>query len=91
LPPLELELPELELLVLPPLELELLELELLVAALAVLIATVADVGDPKRAVPSIEVRVTKKFLPRPAAVTGTEIILADVSPSLHVTEPLLGS
>jgi len=71
LPPLELEL--LELLDLPPLELELLELdplvlelpelELLELAVALLIATVAEVGDPKLASPLTEVSVTKKFLP----------------------------
>src|ERR1700728_1475581 len=90
-PVLAPELPE----ELPPDELPLDEppLELLEGVLPLseplLITTVAEVGVPKPAAPVIDTSVTANSLPMPAAVTGTEITLGDVSPSPHVSAPLV--
>ena len=69
---------------------ELLLEELLAAAVLVpLMATVAELGLPKPAAPVTEVNCTLKLLPAAAAFTGTEIVLAEVSPSAQVKVPLV--
>jgi hypothetical protein len=67
---------------------ELPEVELPILAPSLLITTVAEVGVPKSA-PLIETSVMANCLPLPAAVTGTEITLGDVSSLPHVSEPLV--
>ena len=77
-PPVLLAAPEL-------LELELeLELELTLAT-----ATVAELGEPKSAAPGTDVKATLKFLPAALGLTGTVIVCAEASPSLHLSEPLV--
>src|ERR1017187_2751491 len=102
-PELELELPELELepleleLVLLDFEPELLELELeLVDAPELELAAVvparvtgADVGEPRGAAAATETRLTPKSLLVPLALTGTTIVLAELSPSAQVNMPLV--
>jgi hypothetical protein len=96
LAPLELELELLELLGLAPLELELLELDPLLEVdppaeeFAPLIATVAEVGDPKLASPATAVSAMLNLLPPPFVVMGTAIVLAEASPSFHDSMPLVG-
>src|ERR1035441_5062487 len=95
---LELEpvAPELEL-VLLDFEPELLELELELvdapelelAAVVPARVTVADVGEPRVAAPATETRLTPKSLLVPLALTGTTIVLAELSPSAQVNMPLV--
>jgi hypothetical protein len=74
----------------PPELLEkLLELPPEVPVLEVLIAIVAELGEPKPAAPATEVNATLKLLPAAVALTGTEIVFADVSPSAQLTVPLV--
>ncbi len=54
-----------------------------------LMATVAELGLPKPAAPATEVKITLKLLPAAAALTGTEIVFAEVSPSAQLTVPLV--
>src|ERR1017187_9185890 len=93
---LELELPELE----PePLELELelldLELELVdapeleLAAVVLARVTVADVGEPRVAAPATETRLKPKSLLVPLALTGTTIVLGELSPSAQANMTLV--
>src|ERR1019366_6779347 len=95
-PELELVLLELEL-VLLDFEPELLELELELvdapelelAAVVPARVTVADVGEPRVAAPATETRLTPKSLLVPLALTGTTIVLAELSPSAQVNMPLV--
>ena len=103
-PELELELPELELepleleLVLLDFEPELLELELELvdapelelAAVVLARVTVADVGEPRVAAPATETRLKPKSLLVPLALTGTTIVLGELSPSAQANMPLVG-
>jgi hypothetical protein len=89
------ELPEL-LEELPELALELLELALelppelpVLPVLEALMAIVAELGVPKPATPATKVKATLKLLPAAAALTGTEIVFAEVSPSAQLTVPLV--
>jgi hypothetical protein len=68
---------------------ELLEELLELPVLEALMATVAELGLPKPAAPAMEVNTTLKLLPAAAALTGTEIDFAEVSPSAQVTVPLV--
>jgi len=68
---------------------ELLELALELPVLEALMATVAALGLPKPAAPATEVNTTLKLLPAAAALTGTEIDFAEVSPSAQATVPLV--
>jgi hypothetical protein len=68
---------------------ELLEVLVELAVVEALIATVAALGDPKPAAPATEVNTTLKLLPAAAALTGTEIVFDEVSPSPQVTVPLV--
>src|ERR1019366_9166437 len=96
-PELELELPELEL---EPLELELVLLdrelemvdarELELAGVVLARVTVADVGEPRVAAPETETRLTPKSLLVPLALTGTTIVLGELSPSAQANMPLVG-
>jgi hypothetical protein len=89
---LELEpvAPELEL-VLLELELELVDApELELAAVVLARVTVADVGEPRVAAPETETRLTPKSLLVPLALTGTTIVLGELSPSAQANVPLVG-
>jgi hypothetical protein len=71
---------------------ELLELPPELPALAVLdplMAIVAELGLPNPAAPATEVNTTLKLLPAAAALTGTEIVFAEVSPLAQVRVPLV--
>jgi len=84
LPDLAEALPELleELLELPP------ELPVL-PVLEALMAIVAELGVPKPATPATKVKARLKLLPAAVALTGTEIVFAEVSPSAQLTVPLV--
>jgi|GEM_PF-2198448 hypothetical protein len=84
LPDLAEALPELleELLELPP---ELPVLPVLEAFMAI----VAELGVPKPATPATKVNARLKLLPAAVALTGTEIVFAEVSPSAQLTVPLV--
>src|ERR1019366_4660404 len=96
---LELEpvAPELELVLLEleperlELELELVDApELELAAVVPARVTVADVGEPRVAAPATETRLTPKSLLVPLALTGTTIVLGELSPSAQANVPLVG-
>ena len=74
------ELPEL--LELPP------ELPVL-PVLDALMAIVAELGVPKPATPATKVNARLKLLPAAVALTGTEIVFTEVSPSAQLTVPLV--
>jgi hypothetical protein len=59
------------------------------AAAEPLIATVAELGLPKPAAPATEVNCTLKLLPAAAAFTGTEIVLAELSPLAQLRVPVV--
>ena len=85
------ELPELleELLTLceePP---ELLPELPVLPVLEALMAIVAELGVPKPATPATKVKARLKLLPAAVALTGTEIVFAEVSPSAQLTVPLV--
>jgi len=83
-PPLE-ELDVLEPVIVP------LELEVELPAVRELTVTEAVVGVLKLAPPAIDVRWNPNVLPRELRLnTGTTTVRADVSPSFHTNEPLLG-
>src|ERR1019366_4276320 len=96
-PELELVLLELEL-VLLDFEPELLELELELvdapelelAAVVLARVTVADVGEPRVAAPATETRLKPKSLLVPLALSGTTIVLGELSPSAQANMPLVG-
>ncbi|MGA2862770.1 MAG: hypothetical protein ABSF31_13605 [Steroidobacteraceae bacterium] len=92
LPDLAEALPELLLEEPPePLE-ELLELPPELPVLPVLeafMAIVAELGVPKPATPATKVNARLKLLPAAVALTGTEIVFAEVSPSAQLTVPLV--
>jgi len=71
-----------ELLELPP------ELPVL-PVLEALMAIVAELGVPKPATPATKVNARLKLLPAAVALTGTEIVFAEVSPSAQLTVPLV--
>ncbi|MGC2461176.1 MAG: hypothetical protein WA446_09440 [Steroidobacteraceae bacterium] len=71
---------------------ELLELLPELPVLPVLearMAIVAELGVPKPATPATKVNARPKLLPAAVALTGTEIVFAEVSPSAQLTVPLV--
>jgi hypothetical protein len=62
-----------------------IELPILEAFMAI----VAELGAPKAAAPATEVNARLKLLPAAVALTGTEIVFAEVSPLAQVTVPLM--
>src|ERR1019366_5493415 len=67
-----------------------LELELELAAVVLARVTVADVGEPRVAAPATETRLKPKCLLAPLALTGTTIVLGELSPSAQANMPLVG-
>src|ERR1700687_2726299 len=57
--------------------------------LEALMAIVAELGVPKSATPATKVKARLKLLPAAVALTGTEIVFAEVSPSAQLTVPLV--
>jgi hypothetical protein len=57
--------------------------------LEVLTAIVAEVGAPKTAAPVTEVNARPKLLPAAVALTATDIVFAELSPSAQLTVPLV--